>query len=143
MAVTINGYNKRIEYAGDGAIDLDDDTFKLELYNISHVFTATHTQRSDISANAEATANGYTNPGQNMTVTWTESSGTVTWDATDVSWTASGGSITATDGVIYSDTATSPVDALLYSIDFDGLQTANDGTAFLVTWHASGIFTIS
>lgn len=144
MAATINRYNKFPEYFGDNTIDLDGDTFKLELYNVSHVFTATHTQRSDISANALATANGYTNPGQNLAgVTWVESAGTITFDANDVTWGATGGSIAATDGVIYSDTATLPVDALAYSIDFDGLQTAGDGTDFVVAFDGSGIFTLS
>ncbi len=144
MAVIINFYNQFIEYVGDGGIDLDTDTFKLELYNSSHVFTAANNDRADISANALATANGYTNPGQNLTsVTWTESAGTLTFDAADTTWTASGGSIAADDGVIYSDTSTVPAaDLLMCSIDFDGTQTAGDGTNFLVSYNASGIFTI-
>lgn len=145
MAVTINRYNKFAEYMGDASIDLDADTFTLELYNSSHTFTATHNQRSDISANALATANGYTNPGFNLTsVTWVESGGTVTFDAADVTWTASGGSIAADDGVIYDNTVTVPVtDPLMWSVDFDGTQTAGDGTNFVVTWNASGIFTLA
>lgn len=145
MAVTINRYNQFPEFFGDNGIDLDGDTFKLELYNTSHTFTATNTARANVSANAVATGNGYTNPGQDLTsVTWTNSSGTITFDAADVSWTASGGSIAASDGVLYSDTSTSPsTDLLAYSVDFDGNQTAGDGTAFLVSWNASGIFTVA
>ena len=141
MAVTINRYDQFPEYFGDNGIDLDTDTFKLELYNSSHVFTAANNDRADISANAVATANGYTNPGQNLaSVTWVNSSGTITFDAADVTWTASGGSIAADDGVIYSDTSTMPAaDLLAYSIDFDGTQSAGDGTDFKVTWNASGI----
>ncbi len=145
MAVTINFYDKLAEYIGDGTIDLDADTFKLELYNATHVFTATNNARANISANALATANGYTNPGQNLTsVTWVESAGSVTFDAADVTWSASGGSIAADDGVIYDDTVASPVvDALVCSVDFDGTQTAGDGTNFLVAWNASGIWVSS
>lgn len=146
IAVTINRYNQFPEYFGDNSIDLDNDTFKIELYNSSHTFTATHNDRADISANALATANGYTNPGANLTsVTWTNASGTITFDAANTSWTASGGSIgPADDGVIYSDTSTSPAaDLLCYSIDFDGSQTAGDGTDFNVNYNASGIFTVS
>ena len=145
MAVTINKYNQFAEYFGDNSIDLDGDSFRLELYNSSHVFTATHNDRADISANALTTGNGYTNPGATLTsVTWVESSGTVTFDAADVTWTASGGSIAADDGVIYDDTATVPAaDLLAFSIDFDGTQTAGDGTDFKVTFNASGIFTVS
>lgn len=142
MAVTINRYNQFPEYFGDNTIDLDNDTFKLELYNSSHTYTATNTVRADISANALSTANGYTNPGQNLaSVTWVNSSGTITFDAADVTWTASGGSIAADDGVIYSDTAAS--DQLCYSVDFSGTQTAGSGTNFVVTWNASGIFTVA
>jgi hypothetical protein len=145
MPVSINRYNQFPEYFGDNSIDLDGDTFKLELYNTSHTFTATHNDRADISANALSTANGYTSPGQNLaSVTWVNSSGTITFDATDVTWTASAGPIVASDGVIYDDTSTSPAaDLLCYSIDFDGEQTAGAGTDFVVTWNASGIFTVS
>ncbi len=146
MAVTINRYDQFPEYFGDGSIDLDDDTFKLELYNSSHVFTQADNDRADISANALATGNGYTNPGQNLSsVMWTNSGGTITFDAANVTWTASGGSIgPATDGVIYDDTSTVPAtDLLAYSVDFDGAQTAGDGTTFNVNWNASGIFTVS
>lgn len=146
MAVTISRYNKFPLYFGGGQIDLDTDTFRLELYNSSHTFTATNTARANISTNALSSGNGYTSPGQNLTsVTWVESSGTITFDAADVTWTASGGSIgPASFGVIYDDTSTSPsADLLAYSINFGGDQTAGDGTTFKVTWNASGIFTLS
>lgn len=144
MAVTIQNYNKMVEYFGDGTIDLDTDTFKGELYLAAYVFTATHNQRSDISSNAVTTGNGYTNPGQNLTsVTWVESSGTVTWDSADQVWTASGGSIgPAEDMVIYDDTASAPVDALMIDIAFGQAETAGDGTDFRVNFNASGIFQI-
>lgn len=146
MAVTVNRYNKAIEYIGDNTIDLDTDSFAIMLMNSSHVFTATHTQRTDVSANQIATANGYTQAtgggtGKLLTsVTWTESSGTLTWDAADVSWTASGGSIAADDAVVFDDTATN--DELMFSFDFGGTQTATDGGTFNINWNASGIFTI-
>lgn len=147
MVVSINFYNQFMEYVGDGGIDLDDDTFKAELYNSTHVFTATHQQRSDVSANALATQFGYTNPGKNFTgITWTSTGGVQTFDDTvDMTWTASGGSIgPADDCVIYSDTSTLPfVDLLMCSIDFDGSETAGDGTDFKITINASGLFTIS
>lgn len=145
MAVTINFYNKFIEYVGDGGIDLDNDTFDIILMNSSHVFTATNTIKANISANEIATGNGYTQGDKTLTTpTWLESSGTLTFDAADVTWTAAGGSIgPATDAVIYSETATTPADALMCSIDFDGAQTAGDGTDFKITFSVSGIFTIS
>ena len=142
MAVTINFYNEFVHHVGLGVIDLDSDTFDIILMNTSHTFTATHATKSQISANEIATANGYTQGAEVLaSVTWTESSGTATFDAADSSWTASGGSITASDGVIYSETAAA--DELMCSIDFDGSQSAGDGTDFIVSYNASGIFTIS
>lgn len=146
MVVSINFYDQFIEYMGDGGIDMDTDTFNIELYNSTHTFTQANNDRADVSANALATGNGYTNPGQNLgSVTWTQSSGTTTFDAADTTWTASGGSIgPADDAVIYSDTSTVPTaDLLVCSIDFGGGETAGNGTDFKITYNASGIFTIS
>lgn len=147
MVVSINFYDQFMEYVGDGGIDLDDDTFKAELYNSTHAFNATHQQRSDVVANALATQFGYVNPGKDFTgITWTSTGGTQTFDDTvDMTWTASGGSIgPADDCVIYSDTSTAPfTDLLMCSIDFDGSETAGDGTDFKITINASGLFTVS
>jgi hypothetical protein len=144
MAVTIQNYDKMVEYFGDNTIDMDGDTFKGELYNSTHTFTQANTQRSDIVANALATNFGYTNPGQDLTTpTWVEGSGTVTFDAADQVWTASGGSIgPARHMVIYSDTASAPVDALMLNINFGQDETAGDGTDFRVNFNATGIFQI-
>lgn len=150
MAVTFNRYNKMIEYIGDNTIDLDAGatTFYIMLMNSSHTFTATHTQRTDVSANQIATQFGYTQStgggtGKSIgTPTWVESSGTLTWDSADITWTASGGSIAADDGVVFDDSTTSPADAVMYSLDFGGTQTATDGGTFNINHNASGIFTI-
>jgi hypothetical protein len=133
-----------VEYFGDNTIDMDGDTFKGELYNSTHTFTQANTQRSDIVANALATNFGYTNPGQDLTTpTWVEATGTVTFDAADQVWTASGGSIgPARHMVIYSDTASAPVDALMLNINFGQDETAGDGTDFRVNFNATGIFQI-
>ena len=150
MAVSINFYDQFMEFVGDGGIDLDTDTFKLELYDSVHAFTPANTARANVSANALGTAFGYTSPGQDFTgITWITAGSnpsTQTFDDTvDQTWTASGGSIgPATDGVIYSDTSTVPAtDLLMCSIDFDGPETAGDGTDFKVTINASGIFTVA
>jgi len=150
VAVTINRYNKWVEYFGDNSVDLDNDQFFHMLMNATHVFTATHTIRTDVSANQIAAGNGYVQAvggltGKELgTPTWVESSGTVTFDAVDTTWTASGGSIgPADDCVLFDDTSSTPVDALAYSIDFGGSETAGDGTDFKITWNGSGIFTVS
>jgi hypothetical protein len=137
MAVTINRYNKFPEYFGDNSMDLDFDTFTIILMNSTHTFTATNTLKSDISANEIPAGNGYTQGAETLaSVTWVESSGTLTWDAADASWTASGGPIPTsgdcTDAVIYDETATAPLDGL-----------CGAGTDFIIAFHASGIFTLS
>ena len=148
MAVTINFYNQFTEYMGDNSIDMDGDSFYHMLMNSSHTFTATHTQRTDVSANQIATANGYTQAtgggtGEQLaSPTWTQPvAGTTMFDAADTSWSASGGSIAADDDVIFSDTSTN--DLLMCSIDFDGTQTAGDGTSFLIAYNTNGIFRIA
>lgn len=146
MAVTINFYDHFVEYTMEGGQDIDGDDYVIILLNSSHVFTSTHNDYTDISANELATANGYTQKDYSLaSITWTESSGTVTWDAADVTWTASGGDIgPADDAVVFDETATAPVaDTLVCSVDFGGSQTAGSGTNFVITWNGSGIFSIA
>ena len=144
MVVSINFYNQFELNVHQGDIDCDGDTFDIILMSSSHTFTATHTQKSDVSTNEIAQANGYLQGAETLaSVTLQESSGTLTFDAADSVWTASGGSIAADDGVIYSETAINPTDPLMCSIDFDGTQTAVDGTDFRITYNASGIFTVA
>lgn len=150
MVVSINRYNKWPEYFGDGTADLDDDAFYHMLMNSTHAFSATDTIQANVSANQLSTQFGYVQAVGGLTgeilltPTWVESSGTITFDAVDTTWTASGGSIgPADDCVLFDDTTTAVVDALMYSIDFDGSETAGDGTDFKITWNGSGIFTVS
>ncbi len=146
MAVSIDFYDKFAEFFGDNGIDLDDDTFKIELYDSVHTFTATNENRAAVSANALATAFGYTNPGKDLvTPTWVTAAGVQTWDAVDNTWTASGGSIgPARHALIYSDTSTVPAaDLLMCDIDFGQDETAGDTTDFKVTFNGSGVFTIT
>ena len=144
---TINFYNQFLEFAMDGGIDMDSDTWTIILLNSSHVFTAANTNLSQITANQLATANGYTQNAKNLTsVTWSQpTAGTTRFDSADISWTASGGSIgPADDAAIYSDTSTVPsADLLMCSIDFLGSETAGAGTDFLITVNASGYFEVS
>ncbi len=68
-------------------------------------------------------------------------------DAVDASWTASGGSIPSTgncsDADIINDTITTPLDALMFDIDFEGTESAGVGTDFIVSFHADGIARIT
>jgi hypothetical protein len=140
---TINVYNKFKLYIGDGTIDLDNDQLKIALLDSNHSFVSTHTDWSQVSANEISAGNGYTGGGKVLVnVTWTETGGTATLDADNVTWTATGGALgPASHAIIYDDTATD--DKLICSIDFEGSQTAGEGTEFRITFNSNGILRLS
>lgn len=147
MAASITFYNSFKEYLGDGTIDLDTHTFKVQLHSSSYTPNAsTHTVRADLT-NELSTANGYTAGGATLgSVTWNLSGGTVTFDAADTVWTASGGSIVARYAVIYDDTPSSPADPLVAYILLDTTPanvTATDTNTLTLAWNGSGIFTLA
>ena len=146
---TINFYNKFIEYMGDDTMDMDTDVFDIILMDVNHTFTAANTLKSDIVANELTTGGGYTAGAKTLnSPTWVESGGVLTFASGIITWTATAGGIgPATDAVIYDETATQVVDALMCSIDFEGSETAGNGTTFVITFDSSGsgtdIFTIT
>ena len=147
MAVTIKFYDQLAELIGDSTIDLDAAAHWYHMLVTSgFVFAATETLRTQVTEEL-STASGYTATdgvvaGEVLaSPTWVESTGTVTFDAADTTWSASGGSIVASDVVLFDTTPTSPLNALCLTVDFDGNQTAGDGTNFLIAWNASGLFT--
>lgn len=122
-------------------------TFKVTLHSSSYTFAATHNVYADLT-NELSTANGYTNTGQALaSVSWTQSSGTATFDAADTVWTASGGSIVARRAVIRAvGTFNSLVDPLVASILLDTTPadvTTTTGNTLTLQWNASGIFTLA
>lgn len=141
-------HDKAIEYMGDGTIDLDGDSFIAILcLSTSNIATTSVNAYSTVT-NEVASAFGYTQGTKAITTpTWTESSGTVTFNCDNISWTASGGSITARFGGIYDDTVTSPVadpvlcHSLLNNTPAD--ETATDGNNFDINIDASGVFSVS
>ena len=141
MAVTISLYNHTAKLFADGS-NAATDTYKLKLYSAA-TFDATDTTLVGVGGTEATTGTGYTAGGQalaNVAVT-TVTTNDAKFDADDVTWTASGGSITAAYGVIYNDTDSD--DPPLAFIDFDGSQSAGDGTDFKVVWNANGIFTFT
>ena len=146
-------YNKTKEYIGDGTIDLDagDAFFSVILVTSSYTPALTHSTYADVSANEVANGNGYTTGGDFPgTTTWTESSGTVTFDSADPSWTASGGSITARYAVLVHVAAGTGVpqstDKILAYCLLDNTPadvSAADGNAFTITLDSTGYFTVS
>lgn len=148
MAASITFYNSFRKYLGGDPLDLDSGTYKVSLHTSTYTPSATaHTVFAD-ATNELTTANGYTAGGATLgSVTWTQSAGTVTWDAADTVWTASGGSIVARYAVIrYVGTVNTHVDPLVAYILLDTTPadvTTTTGNTLTLTWNASGIFTLS
>lgn len=141
MAVTISLYNHTAKLFADGS-NLEADTYKLKLYSAA-TFAAGDTTLAGVTGTEATTGTGYTAGGQalaNVAVT-TVTTNDAKFDADDVTWTASGGSIDAAYGIIYNDTDAN--DPPIAFIDFDGTQSAGDGTDFKVVWNANGIFTFT
>lgn len=134
---TISLYNHTVQRFVNGA-NATADNYRLALFSAA-TFDATDVNLADVAGTQLSTANGYTAGGQLLTgvavnlVTTNDAN----FDADNVSWTASGGSIAAAYGILYNDSDAS--DPLVAFIDFEGTQTAGDGTAFNVNWSANGI----
>ena len=138
-------HDKAKEYAGDGTIDYDGDTFKMILcLSTSNIATTTVDGYAAVT-NEHATANGYTQGGVTVAATWVESSGTVTFDVADGVWNASGGSLVARFAAIYDDTVTTPVaDPIIAHCLLDNSPadvTTTDGNTLTIQINASGVFT--
>lgn len=143
-------HDKAKEYLGDGTIDLDADSFKVALFLSTSNVATTSINALATATNEHANANGYTTGGVALaSVTWTESSGTVTFDAADMTdaWTASGGSIVCRFAVLYDDTVASPVaDPIIAHCLLDNSPadiTVTDGNTLSITFPAGGIFQAS
>lgn len=141
MPATVSVYNHTAKLFADGSNAVA-DTYKLMLCS-SATFTASDTTLAAITKTEVANGNGYTTGGAaltNVAVT-TVTTNDAKFDADDVTWTASGATLSAAKAILYNDTDTN--DPPLAMIDFDGTQTAGDGTDFIVVWSASGIFTFT
>ena len=139
MAVTISLYNHTAARFASGANAVG-DTYKVKLLTAA-TFDATHTTLTATGGTEATTGTGYTAGGatlSNVAVT-TVTTNDAKFDADDASWTASSGPIAAEFAIIYNDTDAD--DPPVAFIDFDGSQSAGDGTDFLIVWNASGIFT--
>lgn len=138
-------YNAAKFGIGSGLIDLDSHTFKCALYtSSSNANTLTNTLLADLT-NELANGSGYTTGGTTLTgVTWTNSSGTITFDCADPTWIASGGSLTFRYAVIYDDTASGKPLLCVCLLDTAPANiTVPSGNQFIITINASGAFTLS
>jgi len=139
---TLNLFEDFVDRLGNGDHDLGADTIELALSNDAPSSSADAT-RADLTSEL-ATANGYTqgaHPFDN--VTYTESSGTGTFDADPEVITASGGSIGPFQYVIiYNSSTADVVDGLIGWLDYGSALTVLDGETFTVTF-TTNIFTIT
>lgn len=141
MPVSISFYNHTAQRFASGA-NAAADTYKVKLLTAA-TFNATHTTLAATGGTEVASGNGYTTGGAtlaNVAIT-TVTTNDAKFDADDVVWSASGGAITASYAILYNATDTdSPPVAF---INFDGIESAGDGTDFKIVWNASGIVTFT
>ncbi len=134
---------------GDGQMDMDGDEWYMALFlSASNADTNTHDVYADLN-NEHANANGYTTGGTQVTnVTWTEVTGTVTWDFDDHSFTAAGGSIIFRFAVIYAfETYAAPTGSIVKQLvcrteldDTPADITVLNGNTLTVQINANGVF---
>lgn len=141
MAVTISVYNHTAKRFADGSNAVG-DTYKVKLLTAA-TFDATHTTLAATGGTEATTATGYTAGGATLAsvAVTTETTNDAKFDAADVTWTATGGAITASYAILYNDTDAN--DPPVAFINFDGSQSAGDGTDFRIVWNANGIFTFT
>jgi len=142
MAVTVSIYNHTAQRFASGA-NASTDTYKVMLCTAA-TFDATNTTLASVTRTEVASGNGYTTTGASLAsvTASTVTTNDAKFDANDVSWTVpAAGTLTASFGILYNDTDAN--DPPVAFIDFDGSQSATDGSIFQIIWNASGIFTFS
>lgn len=137
-------FNRAKLKLANGSLDLDTNPFRMVLTTSSQaldatfVGTSTDCRYSDLTA--EVVGTGYTATGKLLTATWTQSTGTITFDVDDQAWTSS--TITAKYAVIYADNTN---DDLLCFVDLEtgGGSVSTTAGTLTVTINASGVFTLA
>jgi len=136
-------FNRAKLKLANGTFDLDGQTFKMALTTSAQALDATFAGGSTDCRYADLTAEvvgtGYTAGGNALVATWTQSTGTITFDVDDQSWT---GTITAKYGVIYLTTGNAD---LLCVVDLDtgGGSVSTTAGTLTITINASGVFTLA
>lgn len=141
MSVTISLYNHTAKRFAEGS-NASTDTYKVLLATAA-TFDPAVTALVSVTATEVADGNGYAAGGatlSNVAVTTADTNGAA-FSADNVTWSASGGPIAASYAIIYNDSDANK--APLAFIDFDGEESAGDGTDFLMIWNTAGIFTWS
>jgi len=136
-------FNRAKLKLANGTFDLDGQTFKMALTTSAQALDATFAGGSTDCRYADLTAEvvgtGYTAGGKTLVATWTQSTGTITFDVDDQSWT---GTITAKYAVIYLTTGNAD---LLCVVDLDtgGGSVSTTAGTLTITINASGVFTLA
>lgn len=132
----------------NGDVDFAADSFKVNLYlstsNADTLTAGTIDILTDIT-NQVATAFGYTQNDEAITITSAQSGGTVTVDGTtNPEWLASGGAITGRFAVLYDDTHASDLPIAVCLLDTTPADvSAADGVTLTITINVSGVFTMA
>jgi hypothetical protein len=130
----------------DGTTDLDTNTYKMALTTSAQalattfVGTSTDCRYADLTAEV-ASGGGYTTGGKTLTCTWTQATGTITFDCDDQAWTSS--TITARYAVIYDNTATNKNLICFCLLDSAPADVSTVSGTLTVTINASGVFTLA
>jgi glucosamine 6-phosphate synthetase-like amidotransferase/phosphosugar isomerase protein len=128
-----------------GEVNFNAHSFKINLYrSISNADTlaiATITQLSDITSQT-LTANGYVQNNKAVTITVTNSAGTITVDeTTNPTWTATGGTIVFQYAVIYDDSHASDLPICVCKLNESGNITLAQNNRIEINIDLSGLFT--
>lgn len=142
---TLKVFEEFALFIGDGAHDLNSDSFKAALITTLPVDTQTTPDLADFT---EVTGGNYTAGGEALTTTYTEAAGVATFDSSaNPSWTQSGtGPTDIKAALIYNTTHAGTNDAVAFiDMTTDGGTTPislQDGD-ISITFNASGIFTLT
>lgn len=123
-----NKFQDFVEQLGLEQHQLNTDTLKVALTNTAPV--ATQTVFNLTNYPAPAAANGYTAGGDDVTNTWSETTGTATLAGTDITWTATAGGLGPFRYmVLYNDT--NATDMVVGYYDHASSITLADGESFV------------
>jgi hypothetical protein len=128
-----NKFNDFSEQLVRGVHDFDANTFKVVLASAAP--SAADDELSDITSQL-STGGGYTNGGATTTITISEASGTTTVSGTQVQWTGSGSGFGPFRyAVLYNDSTTAPLDALIAWFDYGSSISVGAGETFTLKFN--------
>jgi hypothetical protein len=136
-----NKFNDFVEQLAKGVHQCHAAGHLFKVFLTNELPLAADTIKTDM---AEITAgNGYTAGGEDAQNDLSETGGTASVTGVDITWTAAGGTIGPFQyAVLYNDSATSPLDALIGWWDYGSALTLNDGEQFTVDF-GTEMFTIA